>query len=175
MQRSDAQLVRAVRDGDPAGFPAIYGRYRAELVRHATRLLGDCRCNAEDVVQEAFMRAHRVLSSGDAQIVLRPWLYRIVRNAAIDECRRNSARRALTDQLCVALRPDDTADAVALNWAAREVLTDIAGLPERQRTAVVRHVLHGAPHAQLARELDISVNASKGLLCRARSGLAQAA
>lgn len=175
MRRSDTQLVTAVRVGDVTAFPEIYERYRAELVRHAARLLGDQRASAEDIVQDAFMRAHARLAEVGADIVLRPWLHRIVRNAAIDERRRAATRRSLTETLRELRPADGTADVVALNWAARDVLRDIAMLPERQRTAVVRHVLHGAPHAQLARELRISVTASKGLLFRARSGLAHAA
>lgn len=175
MPRTDVQLVSAVRQGDPTAFPAIYGRYRAELVRHAVRRLGEQQASAEDVVQDAFIRAHRVLSRGTAEIVLRPWLHRIVRNAAIDECRRAACRRTLARALEDARPPSAAADVAALRDEARAVLHGIAMLPDRQRTAVVRHVLQGAPHEELARELHISVTASKGLVFRARSGLAQAA
>jgi RNA polymerase sigma factor (sigma-70 family) len=172
---TDQQLVRSLRKGDDAAFTTIYDRYRDELVRHAARMLGDARAVAEDVVQDAFLRAHGALRANDNDVALRAWLHRVVRNAAIDEIRRNGTRRTVAGDLEHIERTRGSADAAELAQMARDVLADIARLPERQRTVLVQHAIHGVPHAELAEELDISVTASKGLLFRARTGLARAA
>lgn len=174
-QPTDQQLVDAHRRGDAGAFPAIYERYRAELVRHAARMLGEQRAAAEDIVQEAFVRAHDALLHSADAMALRAWLHRVVRNAAIDEVRRGGTRRSVAEALERVERTRTPADAAELRAMARDVLADIAGLPERQRDILVRHAIHGVPHAQLAGDLGISVTASKGLLFRARSGLARAA
>src|SRR4051794_9678509 len=91
--QSDERLVALIRDGHDPAFTAVVDRYRDELLRYATRLVGESR--AEDVVQQALVNAHGAMTSSDSDLQLRPWLYRIVHNAGLITLR--AGRR--TDEL----------------------------------------------------------------------------
>src|SRR5215204_1275264 len=84
----DQQLIAAYRAGDDAAFGRIFERHRAPLERYARKILGRGSNQVEDVVQEAMLRASRALRRDDRHIELRPWLYRLTRNTALDELAR---------------------------------------------------------------------------------------
>jgi RNA polymerase sigma factor (sigma-70 family) len=92
---SDDRLVDLFRAGREDAFGALYDRYRLRLVRFARRVLSGAADEAEDVVQEAFLRAHAALRATNRAIVLGPWVYRIVRNRGLDVRR---ARGMLRDR-----------------------------------------------------------------------------
>jgi RNA polymerase sigma factor (sigma-70 family) len=171
---SDERLIAALRGGDARAFDAIGERYRPRLVRFAKRVLGGQDRVAEDVVQEALLRAYRALLRDERPIDLRPWLYRLVRNCCLDEL-----SRVRTDTVDLAVAADSVAapvhqePAVAAERRARlrELLGDLAVLPENQRHALVRRELDGVSHAQLAAELGLSEPAVRSLVHRARVGL----
>src|SRR3954467_11704049 len=79
---SDEQLVDLVRAGDDRAFAAIHDRYEARLAAYARQLLGGAHHDAEEVVQDAFVRALGALRANDREMALRAWLYTIVRNPA---------------------------------------------------------------------------------------------
>src|SRR3954469_6319433 len=85
---SDEQLVDLVRAGDDRAFAAIHDRYEARLVAYARQLLGGAHHDAEEVVQDAFVRALGALRANDREMALRAWLYTIVRNRALDALAR---------------------------------------------------------------------------------------
>ena len=85
---SDAELAQRLAAGDDRAFADLDARHRAALTRYAGRLLRRSEHDAEDVVQDVLIRAHDVLRRGDGPDELRPWLYRLTRNRAIDELRR---------------------------------------------------------------------------------------
>src|SRR3954454_8486408 len=95
--QSDDRLVALVRDGHDPAFTAVVDRYRGELLRYATRLVGESR--AEDVVQQAFVNAHTAMTSNDSDIRLRPWLYRIVHNAGLNTLRAGRPAEELDDRV----------------------------------------------------------------------------
>ena len=167
----DAALVRRFRAGDDRAFDIIHARYRPSLLRAAERLLGHRRAAAEDVVQDGFLRAYRALRSDEREILLVAWLHRIVRNRALDELRRPRTLALETPAADVHLTSDDTAVVAQRREHLRLVVGDIATLPDRQRNALVAHVLQGASHADLAMSLDTSVPATKNLINRARTTL----
>jgi len=171
---SDARLIAALRAGDARAFDAIGARHRPRLVRFARRVLGGQQRVAEDVVQEALLRAYRALLRDDREIELRPWLHRLVRNCCLDELSR--VRTDTVDLAEAAERapaPAHTEPAVAAERRARlrELLGDLAVLPESQRHALIRRELDGVSHAQLAAELGMSEPAARSLVHRARVGL----
>ena len=170
---SDECLVRRFRAGDDAAFTAIHDRYRGALVAFAGRMLRGCGHDADDVVQDAFVRAYRGLRATDRPMAVRPWLYMIVRNCALDELRRPRRSGPFDDELRLEAVPDcDPAERVAQREELRHVVAEIAQLPERQRLAVVLRELDGRTHAQTARALRTTVPATKSLIVRARSRLA---
>src|SRR3982750_587348 len=85
---ADEQLVDLVRAGDDRAFTAIHDRYEARLVAYARQLLGGAHHDAEEVVQDAFVRALSALRADEREMALKPWLYTIVRNRALDVLRR---------------------------------------------------------------------------------------
>lgn len=170
---TDEALVRLLRAGHPEAFTVIHDRYRPALLAYARRLLAGSGHDAEDVVQDAFTRAHAALRADEREIALRAWLYAIVRNRALDDLRRPRLQRlALEEGLdapaALAVQPEERA---ARRAELRRLVAEIDALPVRQRTALVRHELEGRPLVELARELDTTVAASKSLLVRARANL----
>jgi len=84
----DQALIAAYRAGDDTAFGRIHERHHVALERYARKVLGRSSEHAEDVVQEAMLRASRALRRDDRHIELRPWLYRLTRNCALDELAR---------------------------------------------------------------------------------------
>jgi RNA polymerase sigma-70 factor (ECF subfamily) len=171
---TDEQLVARVRSGDGRAFDAIHARYRPQLVAYARRFLDGAHHDAEEVVQDAFLRALAALMADSRQMALRPWLYAIVRNRAFD-VRRRPVRTTDLAPLAPVL-PDAAADPHerAIRREELQALMDgVLALPPRQRQALVMHELGGAAHGSIARELRVSRGASKALVNRARSGLAR--
>ena len=170
--RTDAELARRVRRGETAAFDELHRRYRLPLLRYAERRLGAHGAAAEDVVQEAFVRAHRAMSDPLGDVRPGPWLYRVVHNRCIDELRRPAAT-ADPDLLARALAParDDTDAAVLRGDRLAEVVADVVALPSRQREALVAHAVDGEPHARIAARLGTTEAASKRLVVRARHAL----
>ena len=80
----DRRLVDLVRGGYDAAFEEIVRRYRKPLDRFAAAIVGG---SSEDVTQDAFSKALLALRGSEAEIELRPWLYRIVRNTALNDLR----------------------------------------------------------------------------------------
>ena len=88
MEAPDATLARRAAGGDEAAFGALVDRHYADCIRYATRMLGD-RADAEEAVQDAFVRAHRALSRYDERDRFRGWLFRIL----VNRCRAAAVRR----------------------------------------------------------------------------------
>jgi RNA polymerase sigma-70 factor, ECF subfamily len=172
---SDEQLVALVRAGEDRAFAAIHERYEARLVAYARQLLGGAHHDAEEVVQDAFVRALGALRADDREMALRAWLYTIVRNRALDVLRRPVRTTDLEPH--AAVLPDAGGDPHERLAHAEELGALVASmkrLPERQRTALVMHEMGGCSHRTIAARLDVTTGGSKALVSRARAGLAQA-
>ena len=85
--RSDEQLVASFRGGSEDAFRAIHDRYRARLLAYSRQMLGGSRQDAEDVLQDVFVRVYRALRASERPVSLRAWLYRIAHNRCIDHLR----------------------------------------------------------------------------------------
>jgi DNA-directed RNA polymerase specialized sigma24 family protein len=101
--RSDDQLVALFRMGYEDAFDAIDSRYRARLFAYTRRMLGASRSDAEDVLQDVFVKAYTALRHDDRPVTLRAWLYRVAHNRCIDHlsrprasCSTSRARRCST-------------------------------------------------------------------------------
>jgi RNA polymerase sigma factor (sigma-70 family) len=172
---TDDALVTRFRAGDDAAFTEIHARFRTPLVAFARRMLRGTGHDAEDVVQDAIIRAYRGLRVTDRPMVLRPWLYKIVRNRALDELRIPQRTDSFDDAigLCAVPSPDP-AQCVAERDEMRQLVAEIGRLPERQRMALVLREFDGRSHAETARALHTTVPATKSLIIRARSNLGAA-
>jgi RNA polymerase sigma-70 factor (ECF subfamily) len=163
------EAVERVRSGDNAAFQTIVDASSARLVRLAARMLGSV-VDAEDVVQEAYVKAYRALMSGefDGRANVSTWLYRIVTNQAIDSM-RGRARRP---------KPTDTADESMSDLASAEQklalaeLSDwMSELPPDQRAALVLKAVEGLTSPEIAEVLQCSEGAVEQRLVRGRAAL----
>src|SRR5436309_12373484 len=169
--QSDQRLLELMQAGHEAAFTAIVERYRPQLQRYARRMLPEGRC--EDAVQQAFMQAWRALQDGKEVRQLRPWLYAIVHNAAV-----NTLRQGVFDyrELLDSVQGHDDPEAdVQMHAVMRQTLSAVAALPERQRDALLKVVVEGRPQAQVAKEMGLTENGLRQLLFRARTTLRAAA
>jgi RNA polymerase sigma-70 factor (ECF subfamily) len=172
---SDEALVAAIRSGSDAAFTAIVQRYEAQLIAYARQVLGGRHHDAEECVQDAFVRALRSMRAGDAEIALRPWLHAIVRNRCLDQLRKPDRTTDLDphEGVLADLGPGPVST-IARRQRLDEVVGGVEALPERQRRALIMHELEDRSHSHIGRVLGVSAGASKALVCRARQGVARA-
>ncbi len=167
---SDSDLVERVRAGDDSAFSDLDERHRRALTRYAGSMLRS-QHDAEDVVQDVLIRAHLALRCGEGPDELRPWLYRMTRNRAIDELRRS--RRSVVsvgdDDLLGGDRREDPANILFRKESLNNLFEDLARLPERQREALPARAFEGRTPEQVAAQLGISVMAAQKLVARARA------
>lgn len=171
--RSDEHLVKRFRAGHEDAFEAIHERHARRLHAAAARTLRAHGGDPEGVVQEAFLRAHRALRADERPVELKPWLHRIVRNLCLDELRRTRTV-ALEDEDQLAAGEDVYAT-LSRRHELRALIDDLADLPEQQRAALLMRELDGLSHDEVAGVLEITPQASRQLVKRARISLTAAA
>jgi len=172
--RSDEQLVALFRSGSEDAFRAIHDRYRARLLVYTRQMLGGSRADAEDVLQDVFVRAYGALRASERPVSLRAWLYRIAHNRCIDHLRRPVPVSGELLELFPA-RDHDPPLVTERREQLRRLVVDVGRLPDQQRSALLMRELQGMSYVELAGALDVSVAAVKSLLVRARTGLVDAA
>ena len=171
--RSDEQLVALFRAGSDAAFGVIHDRYRQRLFAYARQMLGGSRQDAEDALQDVFMRAYSSLRSHDRPLSLRAWLYRVAHNRCIDQLRKPTPQAA--DLFDTSRKPlHDPMDEAERREDLRRLVADVRRLPEQQRSALLMREIDGLSYAELGDALGISLQAVKSLLVRARIGLVEA-
>ena len=188
--RDDAAAAEAVRTGDQAAFAALAERHRRELQVHCYRMLGSLE-DAEDQVQETFLRAWRNRAGFEGRASFRAWLYRIATNACLDALAR-SGRRApappadgrppievswlepYPDRLLEGAAPsEDGPEALTVAKETIELayLVAIQHLPPRSRAVLIMRDVLGWPARDTAELLDTSVAGVNSALQRARATL----
>jgi RNA polymerase sigma factor (sigma-70 family) len=167
---ADAALVQRMRSGDEGSFEAIFKRHHAPLLSYCRHMLGN-QDEAEDALQQAFIRAHKALLSGSPPRELRPWLYAIARNCCLSAI---SARRGWVG---IESLDDRTPTIAGLSEEVheredlRELLADIGRLPEDQRSALLLAELDDLSHQEIAMVVGCPVSKVKALVYQARSAL----
>jgi RNA polymerase sigma factor (sigma-70 family) len=171
--RSDEQLLGLFRSGSEEAFAVIHDRYRQRLLAYARQMLAGSGPDAEDVLQDVFLRAYRALRVDERPVSLRAWLYRVAHNRCIDSLRRPTpdaceifemSRMPVLDTTVQAERREDL----------QRLVEDVRRLPDQQRSALLMREMDGMSYLDLAEALDTSVPAIKSLLVRARIGLVEA-
>jgi RNA polymerase sigma-70 factor, ECF subfamily len=149
---SDTRLVEAVRRGDRAAFGDLVRRYEKRLLRTIQRLVGNVE-TAEDLAQDAFLKAYDRLDQFDPAKRFGPWLFQIGVNGAIDWLRRNKKRKAISLQQMgkgegdFDLPEDDPRIAAEM---AQEVQHVLAKLPEKYRVVLSLRDVEGFPCSEVA-------------------------
>lgn len=171
--RTDDQLVALFRMGYDEAFRAIHDRYRQRLFAYTRQMLGGSRSDAEDVLQDVFLRAYGALRNDDRPVTLRAWLYRVAHNRCIDHLRRPLPAPA---ELYDLSRPPehDPPEETERREDLRRLVQDVQRLPDQQRSALLMREMDGLTYAELADALRTSIPAIKSLLVRARMGLVEA-
>jgi RNA polymerase sigma factor (sigma-70 family) len=167
--QSDDRLVELMRGGSERAFTTIVERYRAELVRYSSRFVD--RDLAEDVVQQALMNARRGLRRDARAIALRPWLYRICHNVALNECRRTRVHEELDENFDGVPQPPEVAQT---REDLQQLVHHMTALPARQREALTAYELEGRGYAEIAAAMDTGQSSVRGLIARARVQLRDA-
>jgi RNA polymerase sigma factor (sigma-70 family) len=164
--RGDGHLAARVQAGDEAAFEVVYDRYASVLLSFCRHMLGRQE-EAEDAVQQVFVSAHAALLRSEDPVQLKPWLYAIARNRCL------SILRARREHPEPEIDPSTAGldDKVQGRADLRELLADLADLPEAQRAALLLTELEDLSHADAASVLDCEASQVKGLVFRARAGL----
>jgi RNA polymerase sigma factor (sigma-70 family) len=166
----DRRLVTLVREGYEAAFEEIVRRYGRTMTRYAAAIVGS---RSEDVAQDAFSKALTAIRRDDAEIELRPWLYRIVRNTALNDIRDRPAAAAELAETIVGGRTP--AEVVEERERLAELIAGLQALPDPQRAAIVMRELEGLGHDEIAAALGLSGGAARQAIFRARAALREGA
>jgi RNA polymerase sigma factor (sigma-70 family) len=162
----DRRLVTLVREGYEAAFEEIVRRYGRPLGRYAASIVGG---RSEDVLQDAFAKALPALRRDDAEIDLRPWLFRIVRNTALNDLRDSPpSPEALAESIAGGRNP---AEELECREELADLMQRLQALPEPQRAAIVMRELEGLSHEEIAAALGLTGGGARQAIYRARQAL----
>ncbi|MDX6537170.1 MAG: hypothetical protein QOD37_1511 [Gaiellales bacterium] len=162
--RSERALIQAARRGDPGAVEDLYRRHWRPAYRAAFLVTRDAHA-AEDIAQEAFLQAIRVLDRFDRARPFAPWLHRIVTNRALDWARAHALRRPVeaTGELAAPAARSELSDDVA------EAIGRLA--PDQRAVIVLRYLLEHTP-GEIAEMLDLPRGTVNSRLRRALDELA---
>jgi RNA polymerase sigma-70 factor (ECF subfamily) len=182
MELTDAAFVRKARAGDPDAFGVLVERHGRALFRLAFRMTGNEQ-DAEDVVQESFLRAYRQLSKFDDRAAFGTWLYRIAANYSLDLVRSRKRRSEhlvaadseADDPVQSLPSPAPTPERFALSTEVRERVAEaMQELSGTERTAFVLRHFEGMCIEEVSRVLDCQPGAAKHSVFRAVQKLRRA-
>jgi RNA polymerase sigma-70 factor (ECF subfamily) len=167
----DTELARRAADGDLGAFEALVARHRDVVVRVATRIVG--RDDAEDVAQDALLRAFHSLRSYRGDAPFRSWLLRIVHNLSLNELERRRPVPVDVGEDTAADLPESAQPASSLEQAERRdrLALKIRALRPEHRAVLVLRDLEGMPYEDIARITEAPLGSVKGRLHRARGEL----
>jgi len=168
---NDTDDVRAAAAGDRQAFQRLYHLHVGRVHGAVYRLAGYDHARAEDLTQDAFIRAWQKLPGFRHESAFGTWLYRLAINVALMDIRARGADpvRTLDDE-----HLPETGETPFCAAEREELQLAIGQLPPRARAVLVLHDIEGWRHEDIGRELDIAVGTSKAQLHRARSLLRKA-
>lgn len=176
--REDAEgreraLVERLRGGDPEAFEELVRTYQHRVFGIAVRMLGDA-SEAEDVAQEAFVRAHRALPGFRGEARLSTWLHAIVSRLCLNRLASGERRLRMPDAGLIARRADPRPDATEdLERGELEaaLARAIGELPEDRRVVVLLRDVEGFSYDEIATALGLEPGTVRSRLHRARMDL----
>jgi RNA polymerase sigma-70 factor (ECF subfamily) len=173
VNEADLDIARRCREGDPAAFEALYRSHAGRLFGLVSRMLGSA-AEAEDVLQDTFVSAHRKMAGFRGESSLGTWLYRLAVNHCLDHLRGKQSRMArTTDSLDAEGAAEPAAALPVLPEAIARIDLEraIAQLPHGCRAAFVLHDVEGLDHREVGAALGISEGTSKSQVHKARMKL----
>ena len=174
-QQRDEELLLAAGRGDRQAFGHLVERHHRAVVQFIYRFLGDVdRDSAEDLAQDVFLKAWKAARGYRPRAKVSTWLLQIARNTSLNYRRSHRLRRTFplheSDARSQATA-DPVADEAGVNERTRRIRAAIAGLPDKQRAAVILRHYQDLRYSDIAAVLGISVSAVESLLFRARTTL----
>jgi len=166
----DGDLVGRARAGDQIAFARLFEQYHAPILNYLHRMVGD-RALAEDLTQDAFLKAYNALPATRPELAFKPWLYRIATNTAISQLRR----RKIVQWVPFLAGHDHAGDDSVERSVARkrDIEQALAKLPKHYAAVLLLRHYQGLSLAETAAALDITENAAKLRLFRARKAFAE--
>lgn len=171
----DAELMIRVKSGDDTSFTLLLQKHRAPVIHFLYRMVQN-RAVAEELAQEVFLRVYRARGTYEPTAKFTTWLFRIATHLALNALRdgKNERAEARLDGEPAEAPARQVSDArpsveqAMVNQARlEEVRRAIAGLPDKQRAAVLMHKYEEMDYSQIAKALQCSESAVKSLLFRA--------
>ncbi|MGH2558331.1 MAG: RNA polymerase sigma factor [Thermomicrobiales bacterium] len=167
----EGDLVARARAGDPVAFERLFELYHAPILNYLHRMVGD-RALAEDLTQDAFVKAYRALPNTRPDLAFKAWIYRIATNTAISHMRRKKLVQWVPFLAGQEHASDERIDrAVSRKYDVEQTLEK---LPRHYAAALLLRHYQGLSLAETAAALDITENAAKLRLFRARKAFAAA-
>jgi len=163
----DQRLAELAAGGDERAFEAIYDRHHAALLGFCRHMVGS-REEAEDALQQTFLRAHRALLEHGAPDDLRPWLFTIARNRCRTLLRARRAEAEVDERLA---STDGLGEQVQARADLQAIVADVERLPDDQRAALVLAELADFTHAQIGAVIGVRTHKVKALIHQARTTL----
>lgn len=174
---SDNALVRKAREGDFQAFETLFARHRTLVFRFAYQMVPR-RDDAEDIVQEAFVRAYQNLHRYRDEAKFTTWLLRIVTNLCTDQARMSNRRQNLEQQEAAGaltwMTEGTTEDPIENLEQHRRVIAlrkALQALPAHHRTAIVLRDIEEREYTDIANILGCTVGGAKLRVLRARRAL----
>lgn len=170
MRTADLELAARCRAGDADAFEELYRQHARRLFSLVVRMVGSAE-DAEDLVQEVFLQAHRKLAGFRGESTLGTWLYRLTMNHCLDHLR---GRQAKMSRATESLDDEDAAEPMARAPAVPPAISRmdlekaIAALPPGSRAAFLLHDVEGFEHREIAAILGVSEGTSKSQVHKAR-------
>jgi len=181
-QSSDKKLVKRVQKGDKGAFDLLVLKYQHKIVNLVMRYVRDPEL-AQDITQEAFIKAYRALPRFRGDSAFYTWMYRIAVNTAKNHLaaqRRRPMNVELDLQdpeqydLHAKLKETDTPEGMALSNELRELVERaIAALPEDLRTAIILRELEGMSYEEIAQTMECPVGTVRSRIFRARDAISK--
>jgi RNA polymerase sigma-70 factor (ECF subfamily) len=179
-EQSDLSLVERVQRGDKAAFDVLVLRYQHKVLKLIMRYVRDA-AEAEDIAQEAFIKAYRALPAFRGDSAFYTWLYRIAINTAKNALVSSKRRPVEYDldlqdpeqyDLHARLKESETPEGLLLTDEIRETVNAaIAHLPEDLRTAIVLREIDGMSYEEIAAAMDCPVGTVRSRIFRAREAI----
>lgn len=177
---NDQQLVQRVQRGEKSAFDLLVLKYQHRVLKLVGRFVSDA-AEAQDVAQEAFLKAYRALPSFRGDSAFYTWLYRIAINTAKNTLVSNRRRPVEFDldlqdpeqyDRHARLKEVDTPEGVLLTDEIREVVERaMQQLPEDLRTAIVLREIEGLSYEEIAEAMDCPVGTVRSRIFRAREAI----
>ena len=169
-RQADLALAERCRQGELGAFEELYRTHAGRLYHVAFRMIGNA-TDAEDLLQEIFLSAHRKLESFRGESALGTWLYRLAVNLCLDHLRSRAGRAIqLTDPIEDETGLTDTATRGLADRTVTKMDLEraMAQLPVGCRTAFVLHDIEGLEHREIGEIMGIAEGTSKSQVHKAR-------